>query len=346
MNGSSWTRPGGSPRIASGIAQPPARGVSFVAPTGWQVTEIQEGHVLDCLLRPEPAVSHMGRIVVFKADSGNPSMSSAFGAAWPRMLAILRDQGLSVSDPGDVIAYYWGRLDAGIPVYWMGRFYYDPDPRKSVYAALYTLGLPGATQSIFATVTPLGGSPSLAMNLATSARLTLLDSLRQLFLSINGPAATRPVPLFLAADVVGEWSEAVGTPGAHVWNSVFGAYAGQSGTGHRVTYRFDASGAYDHQFTVMHSSWGSPMPSHSQQGHRGTWNIDGDLINLEPSPPNGRDNRIAVVGAGWRNAGGAKHRLLLLSPSPGEINLPNLAPDGAELEVSGKSVAWCEEVGR
>jgi len=345
MSGVSSNNPNRKLQRTGDSVRPRVQGISFVPPPGWQAREIQEGHLLECLLCPEPSVSHAGRIVVLKPDPGHSELGTAFGTGWPRWLALLRQQGLTVSDPTDAIAYYWGHLDCGLTIYWMGRFFYDPDPRKSVYAALYTLGLPGATQSIFATATPLGGSPSLAQDLATSARLTLFDSVRRLFSSVDSPTGRAVQPLFTAADVIGHWSQNVGTPGAHVWNTVFHGYAGHVGTGQGVTYRFDAAGLYECQFTVTHSPWSASMPSYSQQGHRGRWWIDGDFIRLEPASPNGRDNSVAVVGAGWRNTGSVKRRLLLLSPSPGQINHPDLVPDGRLLDVSGKAVAWCEEAG-
>jgi hypothetical protein len=327
------------------VAASPTRGISFVPLEGWQVMEVQEGHLMESLLRPEPSVTHLVRIAVMKADTGGQGIGAAFGANWPRMLEVLRQGGATIPGSDGMIAHYWSHLPCGLPVYWMGRFFYNPDPRLSVHAVLYTIGLPGGTQTVLATATPLGGSPSLAMNLATSARLTLLESVERFFSSVQGPGHAAPEALLSSADVVGTWEEAVATPGMRAWSSVFGAFAGHVGTGHREHYGFDEAGVYEHRFTVQNLPSGSLMPSHITQEHEGRWRLEGDIIHLEPSRLLNRDTRVAVVGGGWREAARGRRRLLLLSAaSDGQLRRPDLVPDGAQLDVAGTAAKWYEEL--
>ncbi len=315
--------------------------ITYIPPSGWTRETADWGTGFRATLhemrndgQPDPNsraryVSYIGVLPVQEMEGGAQAM---FNAMWTAQF--------SAYELGDTIAHYRSRLKSGLVVDYMGRFFRRKDAAEGDlqhYAVLYLIELgENRVRPIIALVVP--NDPGLGMNVFKegSAMRALAVPLAAMLDSIKPAKGSAPYPAggyFSPAEIQGHWGTSSSSYGGMYVNSTTGLGAGAAVTSAGGSFRMGADGTYDYDFAYYSANpqFGNMKGS---TRHSGRYQLDGDLIRVQPSKPISYQFGECVVGIGVQQTANGLKRVLITvgADGSGVFRSPPIIPNWATYE--------------
>ena len=314
---------------------PGVSGITYTPPSGWTRENANWATIFRATLQdvtsdgsPDPTGQgrHAASIFVLPPRAITKDAHTTFDATWR--------QQFEAFELGDTIVHYRARIPSGLVVHYMGRFFERKVRNEGAlrnYAVLYLIDLGnGRVQPIAAVVEPVDPGLGMSSFKESAAFSALWRPLLGLIESIQPAEGRAPYPaggLFVAADLLGDWTTSTRQGGAFYTNTLTGMSAGMATHSSGGAFRLGTDGTYDYSiaFLTTNPQFGNTSGS---EKHSGRYRLDGDIVHVEPSTPLSYKFTRCAVGIGTRQTSdGLKRILVVVSDQNGVFRAPQLMPN-------------------